>query len=211
MRDPAEGAWPPVPSESAPLIDPDLIKLNELPEPTAGRQALALWQARLVRIDQIKQTLRDRLAQVALDQDPDPLLTLARYALGDPNPGDPLPGNLELETLTTQLDSTSPDEVNATTSTIEQQLHMPVEDFKRLMAIKLKQVPTPDELEEVNAILAKAQKVKRDYPAWLLEEENAGLMRTTGLRARHDCHVGGQPENPAPRGARRCACAAVHL
>ena len=175
LREPVEGAWPPEPSEAAPLIDPDLVKVNELPESTAGRHALALWQARLARIEQTKRTLRDRLEQAVLDQDPDPLQTVVRHALGDPNPGDPLPGSLDLETLNTQLASTNPDEVNATTSTIDQQLHMPVDDFTRLMAIKHKQAPTPDELEEVNAILAKAQKVKREYATWLLEEQNAGL------------------------------------
>ena len=175
LREPVEGAWPPEPSEAAPLIDPDLVKVNELPESTAGRHALALWQARLARIEQTKRTLRDRLEQAVLDQDPDPLQTVVRHALGDPNPGDPLPGSLDLETLNTQLASTNPDEVNATTSTIDQQLHMPVDDFTRLMAIKHKQAPTPDELEEVNAILAKAQKVKREYATWLLEEQNAGF------------------------------------
>ena len=88
---------------------------------------------------------------------------------------------------------------------------MPVEDFKRLMAIKLKQVPTPDELEEVNAILAKAQKVKRDYPAWLLEEENAGLTGNYWLARKARLPRWRATGNPAPRGARRCACAAVHL
>jgi peptidoglycan hydrolase-like protein with peptidoglycan-binding domain len=190
LREPAEGAWPPLPSalpNPVPVIDPDEIKLTELPEPTAGRHAIALWQARRERLDQLKKNLKDKLKEAKLAQDTDLVMTLMQHALGEPNPGDPLPlpdtaqpDNVELEALNTNLSSADPAVVNAATATIDQSLHMPVDDFKRLMAVKvkldnLKTEPTPDEWEEVQAILAKAQKVKREFPVWLTEEQNAAL------------------------------------
>src|SRR5205085_1281736 len=39
LKNPAEGDWPPVRKNGVPLIDPELIKLEDLPDPTAGAPA----------------------------------------------------------------------------------------------------------------------------------------------------------------------------
>jgi hypothetical protein len=107
------------------------------------------------------------------------------HALGDPNPDDPLPNQLDLDALNADLASgdlmrTSQAQVSITTD-----LFMTVEAFGRLSAVRARSVdpnalqqPTTAEWSDVDAILITAQKEKRLYPTWLQQEKDA----PTGVR-----------------------------
>src|SRR5262249_25567606 len=119
LRQPIEGAWPPAPRDQVPWIDPELLKLNELPEPAAGRQAIALWQMRRHRLNEILKELKETHKQTQL-AGLDAFISLVLHAIGDPNPGDPLPDNLNLATLSNTLNSLAPEEIAAAMATIQQ-------------------------------------------------------------------------------------------
>src|SRR5207249_10986495 len=47
LREPKEGKWPPEPVEDdTPRIDPELLKFEELPDETAGAEAIQFWNDR---------------------------------------------------------------------------------------------------------------------------------------------------------------------
>jgi hypothetical protein len=171
LRTPAEGDWPPTLSNQVPLIDPASVKLKELPEPTAGRQAIALWFTRRWRLDQISKALKQAHKQATVAQ-LDPFMVLLHQAIGD---GDALPDGLELATLNSGLNSANPAEVAAAIAAIEQKLYLSVADFQRLLAIQTKAEPSAEEWAELYAILTAAQKAKREFPGWIAEEQSVGL------------------------------------
>ncbi len=150
-----------------PLIDPESVKTSDLPEPTAGKEALDLWQARLARLDQIHVGLKAEREQGGFD-------AMLKLALGDPLPYD-------LDALYADLQNEI--DVDETERKITTGLHMTVEDFKRLMGVKIKSKsqgsesapPTTTEWAEVYAILTSAQKMRVEYPTWLSEEQQLGL------------------------------------
>lgn len=180
-RAPVEGDWPPVPVEhplphAYPLIDPEELKLDDLPEPTAGQDAIALYQVRRTTLDQIYQDLK-------AEREANGFEAMLKHALGDPNPGDPLPPAVaDLNTLNDDLNSSNPNTAADAKAKVQNHLYMTVDDFTRLMEIKAKadqsdaaKKPTTEEWAEVYAILTTAQKVKREFPNWIGEETQAGM------------------------------------
>jgi hypothetical protein len=172
LREPQEGDFPPLLSERRPLIDPEIQKLDELVEPTAGVQAIALWRARRAAMTRIKNDLKALRERSGFE----PML---RQALGHPNPGDALQHDL----ASLKNDLSSADEAVALTarSRIIDDLRMSVEAFERQMLIKAKnddarpsaRKPTAAEWTEVYTILASAHKEKHLFPAWVEEERSA--------------------------------------
>jgi hypothetical protein len=49
VTEPKEGDWPPASVAGQPLIDPDLVKLADLPDWLAGKDAITLWRTRVRR------------------------------------------------------------------------------------------------------------------------------------------------------------------
>ena len=50
-REPVEGAWPPIIAGDVPLVDPDEIRLDELPVRDTGQLARDYWRERRARLD----------------------------------------------------------------------------------------------------------------------------------------------------------------
>lgn len=181
VREPEQGDWPPVIPPGHPLIDPELLEIKDLPEPTAGGPAVLLWDNRRTELED------DRKELEAFTQDKVGFEDMLRHALGHPNPGDDLPH--VLDELLADLQSGDPDKIKEATEKIENDLYMTVHDFEDLMELRaiLNQPDPPtkppqEKWAQVYSILTTAQKVKRRYPAWKSEE--ADLDYWTALKAR---------------------------
>jgi hypothetical protein len=187
LRQPIEGDWPP-PSilsnqpDRPPFIDPDTLKLTDLPEPTVGERAIALWNARQERLKQIPKDLK-------AEREANGFNAMLRQALGHLNPGDAL--QHDLTALNNDLNSLDATVIDNATQKIEDNLHLTVEGFKRLMTIKVKndnpdplKKPTAVEWAEVYTILTPARKVKHEFPIWRQEEQSLGLEYWSALKAK---------------------------
>jgi hypothetical protein len=182
LSEPQVGAWPPVAVAGQPLIDPDLVKLTDLPEWLAGKDAITLWNARKEVIEQIPVKLKQKLESDGFDE-------MLKLALGDPDPGDPLPD--DLNTLRDDLNSPDSSVRDGATKKIETDLHLTVESFNRLILIKAAddqsdpaKKPTASQLAEVYALLTPARKIKHEYPQWIQEEVTTGLLTWQAVKAR---------------------------
>lgn len=186
LQEPKEGNWPPVPRKDQPFIDPDLVKLPDLPEWLAGKEAIAIWNDRKAIIDQLPNKLkteREKTNNVKKSFE-----AMLRLALGHPKSGNPLQHNLD--TLKKDLGSMDESVRDGAVKKIETDLHLTVERFKRLMVIKAAndqndpaKKPTSIEWDELYALLTPARKVKHEYPAWLKEEKAKGLVYWKTLKA----------------------------
>jgi hypothetical protein len=181
QREPKTGDWPPATVSGVPLIDPEIVGVDGLPDPVVGERARQLWDARQSRLAQIRsdlQTAREQGGANGFD-------AMVRHALGDPHIGDPLPNNLDLDTLEQNLASSDPAVVATAQSHIGGDLHMTIDAFTQLMGLKAEQDPSPEDWNAVYAILASAQKAKREYPGWLSEEStpSTGVVYWTALKA----------------------------
>jgi hypothetical protein len=163
LREPAEGAWPPMRQDDTPWIDPDLLKLKDLPEPTVGQQAIALYNSRVEELKQLYQALET-------ERETNGFEAMLLLALGNPLPHD-------LDTLQADLSSPDPSTVESAREAIETDLHMTVEDFSLLILVRGKatsddpdEEPTPSELDRVYTLLQRAHKVSQLYPQWLTVE-----------------------------------------
>jgi hypothetical protein len=175
LSEPKEGDWPPLSNPVFPFIDPGITKLADLPDATAGKAAISFWKTRTDLLNQIPKQLKSEREANGFD-------AMLRLALGNPNPGDPL--QYDLETLKTNLASPDQGTRDTVTKQIENDLHLSVDNFKRLMVIKATDNPTAAEWAEAYTILTPAHKVKHVYPTWLQEETTAGLVYWTSLKAK---------------------------
>ena len=184
LRQPLEGEWPPLRSAQLPLIDPATIKLKDLAEPVVGERAIALWQTRQIRLEQIPKDLATERQNNGFD-------ALLRLALGHFNPGDAL--QHDLIALKAELSDPDPAVVASATDKITNDLHLRAESFKRLLAIKAKnddpdpaKKPTAAEWAELNTILTSARKIKHEFPIWRGEEEDplTGVVNWNALKAK---------------------------
>jgi Tc toxin complex TcA C-terminal TcB-binding domain len=182
LTEPKEGDWPPVPVEDQPFIDPGIVKLTDLPDWLAGKEAISLWNARKARIEQIPKDLKTEREINGFD-------AMLRLALGNPLPGNALQHNLN--TLKNSLSNADETIRSKAIKQIETDLHLTVENFKRLMGIKVAndqpdpaKKPTAAEFAEIYAILSLARKLKHEYPQWVQQEKTAGLVYWKALKAK---------------------------
>lgn len=185
LTQPSEGIWPPVTKSGVPLIDPDLVKPNELPDQIVGERAIALWSKRQARVVEIHNKLEDERKTNGFD-------AMLRWALGHPSEGNPLQHG-GLDTLKNELNDADPQKVEAATRKITDDLHLSLEGFRRLLVVKTRnedpaeeKKPTAAEWDEVYALLTPARKIKHEYPAWVQEEQNPaiGVVYWTALKAK---------------------------
>ena len=173
LREPVVGAWPVAAAPGAPLIDPDLVSLKDLPESVAGGPAIQLWNDRKARLQRtIPQELMDARSSKGYDG-------MVYQALGTP-PGTPLPPQDDLDGLSARLASSNPAEVAAAQDAITHDLCLTLDGFARLIAIRTKdrqsdpvKKPTSAEYAEVYALLTQGRKLKTEYPQWVGEESAA--------------------------------------
>ncbi len=157
---------PPLPNEGLPIIDPDVIGPDDLRNPTVGNPAFVLWQTRRNAVDSM-------LNQLASDYQAQGLTFILQEALVTP-PNTTLP---DLNALKKALDQGM--NIDQAKATIINTLHLTIESFNQLMAIKAKidgnQPVAPAELQELFAILAEAEKVKL-FPNWITEEQTKSIV-----------------------------------
>jgi len=182
LRAPQSGDWPPVARPGLPLIDPDVVKINELPEWLAGKGAHAIWKERKNVIEQIPEKLRAEQELHGFD-------SMVRWALGHPSPGDGLQHNLD--TLKNDLRSSDKTVQTTAVKKIEQDLLLSIERFNRLIVIKDKheqsdiaKKPIASEYAEVYAFLTPAHKIKHKYPGWIAQEAAEDLVYWKALKAK---------------------------
>ena len=153
---------PPLPNTGLPVIDPDVIGPNDLRNPTAGNPVFDLWQARRNLVDGM-------LNRLASDYQAQGLLFILQEALANPLP--------DLNALKNALDQGT--DIDQAKATITNELHLTIESFTRLMAIKAKidgnQPVTSGELQELFAILVEAEKVQQ-FPSWITEEQAKNIV-----------------------------------
>jgi hypothetical protein len=186
LRQAQVGDWPPVVLDGQPMIDPHLVTAADLPDPTVGARACAFLQNRQSQLDQLNNQLQTQREAPAGGFD-----SMLSLALGDPNPGDPLPD--DVSALFAALSSTNPSDVTTAEQKITSDFFMSRDEFTHLMAAKTKddqpnplKKPTAAELRNVYAILTAASKRKRLYPDWIAKEKDPinGVTYWTALRAR---------------------------
>lgn len=171
-REPSTDIWPPNVQNGQPLIDPDLVKINDLAERTVGKRARQYWKNRKLEIiDDLSAPLEEQRVDHGLDR-------TIKMALGHPNPGDSL--QHDLDALKTDLSSSDQVIIDKAKRIINDELHLSIEDFSRLMTIMDKDAetdsnkkPTDSDWKDVNRMLTKAMKIKRKYPIWFLEEKGS--------------------------------------
>ena len=117
LREPVVGDWPPPTPATQPLIDPTLVTVTDLPELTAGGQALSLWNTRSTQVSGYTTAIRSAREGSA---SPNGVQAALKLALGNPLPAD-------LDQLAQNLLSSDPTAVAAATTTVETLLFMSVD------------------------------------------------------------------------------------
>lgn len=169
--EPKPGNWPPLPTTTRPLIDPELRRVD-LPDDVAGRRAVAVWHARQQQLAAFTDSLQD-----AHDAKPfaglEPLFVLA---FGPAPPGGWVS---HLQALAAALDGPNPAPAQ---QEITQKLHVALDDFPRLVALMTRAQPgstepalAPSEWDEIFAMLTSAAKAGQISPAWVNEEHQFGF------------------------------------
>src|SRR5262249_37772665 len=123
IHEPQVGDWPSIIPDGRPLIDPESMKMSDLPDSIAGAAARTIWQSREVELGKIKKELQTERKANGFDG-------VLRRALGDPNAVN-IVTNLKQGLL-----DINPTVVAKAVSTITKELCIPVDAFNRLMVIK---------------------------------------------------------------------------
>ena len=185
--------------------------LRRMPQPEApGSQdgAFDLWIRRREWLDNLINDLRGQ-------QDIDNLLNTLRPPGPPPfDPGEPrhAPGlppatypwsdaPADLTALSAQLTSGAADQATAAAETVRTRLHLPVDAFLRLMAVRERsragQQLTPAEWVEARSILVLAHKRHR-FPDWRAEETGVRLDTATFVASAASVAEGEWPPEPPP-------------
>ena len=176
LAEPVAGTWPLPASDSIPLVDPEIVGVKELAEPTIGATAIGLWYDRTDELEVIKQTIQSKRENVNLEE-------AFTYSWGDdylPYTYTHLPDDETFKTLDDVLASlnslTDPTEVSAAETYINTVLYMSADDFRSIMATRAKNILgnpnsiTPDEWSGMYSILTTSYKLRVSYPVWITEE-----------------------------------------
>ncbi len=170
LHQPQEGDWP---TRTHQLIDPDVLKLTDLPEPEIGNQAIAFWRVRRAELEQTYQSLQ-------FEREDGGFEAMLRQAFGEPPQGNSQ-WSTYVEWLNQQLAEGNTEQ---TKQEISEVLCMTLEDFDRLIEIKLKNgqssletKPTDSEWAELYRILTQSNKVKFLYEQWHRQEQNFEYWR----------------------------------
>lgn len=149
------------------FLDPELIERDDLPDITAGKKALDLWDVRHQKLGQIEIQLREAFINESFDD-------FLQLAVGDPGPGDALPHDLDL--LIQQRSSDIPSEMEEARLKIEQDFRLTLADFDWVVLLRAKvnsgSSLDEEEVDELISILVSARKLKHEYENWLDEEKS---------------------------------------
>ena len=177
QREPEAGHWPPEDLVN-PLIDPELVRLADLPETISGDRAIKHWKRRQAQFLSERDVIKHKRELSGFDE-------MLKYALGEPNPGDVVPhigqdAAHPFRELFEKLDSNDAGQILNARSLIEGDLKLKEEALRRLVEIKKKdaslgQQPTVAEYEEIYSLLLPAHKQKHLYSRWRQQEAGDSL------------------------------------
>lgn len=171
LKEPVEGEWPPVsPAQPIfgyqPSVDPELVKLTELPDSGIGTTARQRWQSR----GNTLKTLRGDLKVKREGQGFDAMLDLAL--------GSNRPSFTQVADWLAKLGSTIATDVQSAETNIHDKLHLEIEEFRRFAATWEKEGsqtpadrPTRSEYEELYGLLTSAQKRRQLYRTWANQDD----------------------------------------
>jgi hypothetical protein len=172
LRKPVESAWPPYRVAATPLIDPDKIKRDVLPDPTAGKRAFKFWDDRFNALAAQQKSLQAKLKTSnfsdmvtdALGAVPQGVTSWVDY----------------FRNLTRDLADPDPAKVAAATARITDDLHLTLENFQRIVGVMesylatgSRPLPTKADMQQLFSLLTSAWKEKTLYPTWYVEEIDA--------------------------------------
>jgi hypothetical protein len=172
QREPEVGNWAPKDLVAGkPLIDPELVRLSDLPETIVGDKAIKRWKERHAKLQAEREAIKQKRELAGFDE-------MLKYALGDPNAGDPVPHG-GVDQLYQELNLNDVQRVQTAKQQI-QNLNLSEEAFRQIVAIKVKdaspnQRPTVAEYEEIYNLLLPAHKQKHLFTPWLQEEGSDSL------------------------------------
>jgi len=173
LTEPEVGEWPPLDDGVSPWVDPDLVKLTELPDSAVGAAARQLWTTRLQALQTYKTTQIGTARRVQFDS----AFGVAFGALPTPlPPGVTTWGDFVDDTLL-KLGSSVAADVTTAKTRLASQLFLTEDSFRRLMVLRAKDAntdpaekPTAAEYDEAETILLGAYKRKSLYPTWRSDE-----------------------------------------
>ena len=186
LTEPEAGEWPPVePDQRTPWIDPDVVKITDLPDSSVGAAARALWDARMQALNTARTAIESALAQG--------FARALTEAFGPTFPmGFTMWGGF-LDDTFQKLGSSVQAEVTVARGRLDQNLFMNEDQFRRLMTIRARdaatdpaQKPTVVEYDEVELLLTAAYKRRALYPTWRSAERtgNTRLFDWQALKIR---------------------------
>jgi hypothetical protein len=175
LHEPQEGVWPAERSQGHPWIDPDTIKVTDLPESIVGVRARRLLSDRVNNLGDISEAIRQKRESSGFE-------AMLTEAYGDAPSGSTWAREIDL--IKANLISSNPGTSIAGRDRIHNELHLSDEDFEILWALKVKDQggqadpvrrPTSQEWENLYALLTRAKKVIDLFPGWIQEEDSSGL------------------------------------
>lgn len=169
QRKPVEGEWPPIRAEGIPLIDPEKVKRQDLPYPTAGERALKFWDDRAKALDDKRKELKTLLETSNFSD-------MVTGALGQV----PAPATSWIDFLRGLASDLSSTNVATAETIIEDELHLSLESFQRIVTVMenyvsggTKPLPVKADWAEVFSLLTSAWKLKTLYAGWYTAEIDA--------------------------------------
>jgi DNA-binding beta-propeller fold protein YncE len=177
LRQPTEGPWSPALHDQRPLIDPEVVKLQDLLADPIGQPARRIWNQR----QELLVTVAGNIRRAYEDATDSQLEAALRQALGPPPEAETwleIIGQVDLN-----LESLDEETRTAAEQQVHGQFRMSLEDFEHLVTVKSRPEPSQDELDTLFAILTSAHKKKSLHTAWAQEEEDQDLTYWRILKA----------------------------
>lgn len=171
LREPEVGSWSTQLETERPLIDPDGLDVDDLPEHGVGKDAIALWEARRTALD-------DQYNAIESEREANGITA----ALNTAYPNSDFLGSDDwvqyLERLDTDLGAQDSDVIAKAIERCETDLAMNPDEADHLIKVlkrsdqtTSKQLATATDWERLYRILTTAWKHKTKYPEWKTEEK----------------------------------------
>lgn len=174
LQEPIVGNWPRAYDNSLPIIDPQLIDVNQLPGRTAAQHAIDIWNQRNDYLAYLKDELKTHYQTNGID-------AVLKQALGTPFAGDNVP--FTFSALATDMVSLNPVVANAALAKVEKVLDISVDEFNQIVQFRSKYYTgtsiAADEMDRLMTLLVVIAKRRYLYPIWIAQESVDSLANLT--------------------------------
>ena len=174
IKEPVVGTWPVLPVAGVPMVDPELVNIDMLAEPTAGSDAIAIWYDRRDELDAAYASIKETKENDGIEE-------AFKEAWGNSY----LEDYSSLEQVQSDLNNIlEPELAIEAASYIESVLYCTVEDFGKIMDVVNKNIAnsgveiTKDEWATLYQILTTAFKKRVKYNIWTDEELTFNYIMT---------------------------------